>query len=194
MTHTCFQSLLVALCLLVLAQSFAPPMVARTPRSATSLAAVSRKEFLSAAVAAMGAVALQPAFADDVVTLENGIKYTVLKAGTGPKPVIGDLVGIRFRAFYKDTKIDDIFDTAEPYYTRVGAGGLIKGVEETLPLMRLGDDWSLAIPGELAFGEKGRPASPGKPRIPANADITFEVKLETLPGKEEELIEIIGDV
>jgi len=47
--------------------------------------------------------------------------------------------------------------------------------------------------GNLAFGPKGKPASPGTPRIPANAEITFDVEMVGLPGKEPELIDIIGD-
>lgn len=48
--------------------------------------------------------------------------------------------------------------------------------------------------GELAFGKKGRPASAGKPRIPGDATITFDVEMVGLPGREVELIELIGDV
>eukprot|EP00529_Nitzschia_sp_RCC80_P033331 CAMPEP_0113512976 /NCGR_PEP_ID=MMETSP0014_2-20120614/39614_1 /TAXON_ID=2857 /ORGANISM="Nitzschia sp." /LENGTH=137 /DNA_ID=CAMNT_0000409345 /DNA_START=171 /DNA_END=580 /DNA_ORIENTATION=+ /assembly_acc=CAM_ASM_000159 len=52
-------------------------------------------------------------------TLPSGVSYEVVKAGTGPKPDIGELVAIRFAAYYGDRKIDDIFDTPEPYYTRL---------------------------------------------------------------------------
>lgn len=45
----------------------------------------------------------------------------------------------------------------------------------------------------MAFGPKGRPASAGKPRIPGDAIIIFEVEMVGLPGKEPELIDIIGD-
>jgi len=48
--------------------------------------------------------------------------------------------------------------------------------------------------GELAFGKQGRPSSPGKPRIPADATIDFELEIVGIPGKEPELIELIGDV
>lgn len=48
--------------------------------------------------------------------------------------------------------------------------------------------------GDLAFGKKGRPSSAGKPRIQADATIVFEVEMVGLPGKEPELIDIIGDV
>lgn len=47
--------------------------------------------------------------------------------------------------------------------------------------------------GNLAFGAKGKPASPGTPRIPGNAEITFDVEMVGLPGKEPELIDVIGD-
>jgi peptidylprolyl isomerase len=69
-----------------------------------------------------------------------------------------------------------------------------QGVEEALPYMKVGDRWTLTIPASLAFGSKGRPASAGKPRIPSDATIIFEVSMEGLPGKEPELIELIGDV
>ena len=88
-----------------------------------------------------------PAFAaDKVTTLENGVSYIVKKEGNGQSPEKGDLIAIRFAAYAGDQKIDDIFDTPEPYYTRVGSGGLLKGVEQTLPLMKLGDRWELTIP------------------------------------------------
>jgi peptidylprolyl isomerase len=46
----------------------------------------------------------------------------------------------------------------------------------------------------LAFGKKGRPSSAGKPRIQADAVIVFDVEMVGLPGKEQELIDIIGDI
>ena len=59
-------------------------------------------------------------------------------------------------------------------------------------MMSTGDVWELALPGNLAFGEKGRSASPGKPRIPPNAEITFLLELIAVPGKDDELIELNG--
>lgn len=38
-----------------------------------------------------------------------------------------------------------------------------------------------------------RPASAGKPRIPGNAEVVFDVEVVGLPGKEPELIDLIGD-
>lgn len=60
--------------------------------------------------------------------------------------------------------------------------------------MRVGDRYVITIPSDMAFGKKGRPASAGKPRIPGDATIVYEVEMVGLPGKEPELIELIGDV
>jgi len=79
-------------------------------------------------------------------TLPSGVSYTVKKSGDGPKPEVGELAAIRFAAYNGANKIDDIFDMPEPYYTRIGSGALLKGVESTLPLMRVGDRWELSIP------------------------------------------------
>lgn len=56
-------------------------------------------------------------------------------------------------------------------------------------LMRVGDVFDLTLPGDLAFGPKGRRASPGKPTIPPNATVNYTVELSTIPGKEVELLE-----
>jgi hypothetical protein len=54
---------------------------------------------------------------DVTTTLPNGVTYEVVQVGKGPKPEMGELAAIRFAAYYGDRKIDDIFDTPEPYYT-----------------------------------------------------------------------------
>ena len=123
-----------------------------------------KTSFLSTATAVLAtSTALIPsAYAEDgTITLPSGVSYTVVTAGDGPKPEIGELAAIRFKANFGDTVIDDIFDTPEPYYTRVGSGGLLKGIEEVIPKMRLGDRWVVTIPGDMAFGKKGRPVSFG---------------------------------
>ena len=130
--------------------AWAPASVSRNKgiKSSTALEMKpsTRKAFVNSLIA--GAIATSagalPSFADE--TLPSGVTYKVIKDGQGAKPEVGDLIAIRFKAFAGDIKIDDIFDTPEPYYTRLGSGGLIKGVEQTLPLMKLGDRWELTIP------------------------------------------------
>lgn len=136
--------------------SWAPVSTTKATMRSTSLHAVqqqqhshSRLGFFQAVAAnslAFVAAVQLPAQAAEVTTLPNGVEYTVIKKGSGAKPDLGELVAIRFAAYNGDLKIDDIFDSPEPYYTRVGSGGLIPGVEQTLPLMQLGDRWRLTIP------------------------------------------------
>lgn len=59
--------------------------------------------------------------------------------------------------------------------------------------MKVGDIYDLVIPGDLAFGKKGRRASAGKPSIPPNATVTYTLELTTIPGKEPELLESLDD-
>jgi len=181
--------------------AFSPSSRTATHANTALSAEFSRDGFLKQIVGTAAALTLTssvvlPAFAgDETVTLPSGVSYVVTTAGNGPKPTIGELAAIRFKAIVVQSGVvlDDCYDTPEAYYTRVGAGGLIKGVEEVLPLMSLGDRFLITVPTKMAFGSKGRPASPGKARIPGDAIISFDITMESLPGKEKELIELIGD-
>ena len=79
----------------------------------------------------------------------------------------------------------DLIHTASPIS--------LQGISEAVLMMPVGAKWKLTMPGDLAF-LAGRPASPGKARIPAGATLDYILELTGLPGKEEDLIEVIGDV
>ena len=140
MRSSTIATVLVGLCAMESGQAWSAPK----PGSQ-----VTRKSMLQTlvkggvATAAATVLVQQPAFADK---LPSGVTYEVVKEGKGIKPDVGELIAIRFAAYVDGRKIDDIFDTPEPYYTRLGSGGLLKGVESTLPLMNLGDRWKLTIP------------------------------------------------
>ncbi|CAM9309422.1 unnamed protein product, partial [Discosporangium mesarthrocarpum] len=123
----------------------------------------------------------------------SGLKINKLVNGRGAPTELGDLVGVRFKGNYKDFEFDNILDSQEPYYMRVGGGNLVKGVEEAITMMHLGDKWEITCPSELGFGNKGRPPSPGRPRIPPGAELTYLVEVVSLPGKEQELFDLVGD-
>lgn len=72
--------------------------------------------------------------------------------------------------------------------------GNLQGLEEAVLLMKVGDVYDLKIPGDLAFGAKGRRASAGKASIPPNATVNYTLELTTIPGRETELLEILDDV
>ncbi|CAM9335242.1 unnamed protein product [Hapterophycus canaliculatus] len=129
------------------------------------------------------------ALAEDTITTPSGLKIKKLVLGTGPVVEQGDLIGVRFKGNYGNYEFDNIFTTAEPYYMRAGIGTLVKGVEEAILLMKVGDKWQLTCSADLAFGTKGRPPSPGRPRIPPGAEVEYTVELVALPGKEEDIVE-----
>lgn len=127
-------------------------MVCLAPVQAWTSSSVSRQNFVKTASIATSSWLVSsalPALAEE--KLPSGVTYSVVKSGDGPKPDIGELAAVRFAAYSGEIKIDDIFDTPEPYYTRLGSGGLLKGVETTLPLMRVGDRWKLTIPVSIPF-------------------------------------------
>lgn len=92
----------------------------------------------------------------DVVTLESGLQYRVMKEGSGPVPVSGDMV----RVNYTGRKIDGaIFDTtvkdgvAKPVEFNVDK--VIPGWTEALTMMPAGSTWMLFVPHDLAFRDTG---------------------------------------
>ena len=154
-----------------------------------------RREVLTAAASASLLGLARPVLAADELTTKSGVKYTVETAGNGGgKPVVGDLIAIRFKCSLQKTGqvIDDILGSPEPYYYRVGSGQVLPAVEEAVVMMRSGDKWNLTVPPTLGFGTKGRSASPGKPRVPGDAILDFTLELVAVPGKDEEMLEELG--
>lgn len=121
-------------------------------------------------------------------TTASGMGIKRLEEGKGAPAKMGDIVCVRFRGMYKNNVIDDIFKAPEPYFYRIGSGQILPGIDEALQIMRIGDRWELTLPAPLAFGPNGKRAAPGRPAIPPNAELVYEVLLESIPGKEDEVI------
>jgi FKBP-type peptidyl-prolyl cis-trans isomerase len=100
----------------------------------------------------------------------SGLQYQVLKDGTGKTPSKTDTV----KAHYKGTLIngeqfDSSYDRGQP--SEFPVTGVIAGWTEALQLMKTGAKWKLFIPSELAYGSSGRPG------IPPNSVLVFEIEL-----------------
>lgn len=112
---------------------------------------------------------------EGVTTTASGLQYEVLVSGDGPSPKPTDTV----TAHYHGTRIDgSVFDSSlekQPFTTRVG--GVIKGWQEALQLMRVGDKWKVYIPSELAYGERGSGT------IGPNETLIFEMELLAIAGQ-----------
>jgi peptidylprolyl isomerase len=151
------------------------------------------RNFLKSAIATAtlaGSLSTQPVFADMKPSDFNpDIKIDVVKsAPNGDMPKPGDLVAIRFTASFNGKVFDDTFKTEQPYFYRNGVGSVVPGLDETISHMHVGDRYKLVFGGKLGFGEKSLPAAPGRPRIPPNADLEYDVELIALPGMGDDFI------
>lgn len=102
----------------------------------------------------------------------SGLKYVVVKQGTGKSPAATDAVTVHYRGTLTDgTVFDSSFERGEPITFPLN--GVIKGWTEGLQLMKEGGTTIFYIPSDLAYGETGTPGGP----IPPNAPLIFEVQL-----------------
>ncbi len=116
---------------------------------------------------------------EGVVTLPDGLQYKILTAGTGPKPTATDKVVCNYKGtFVNGTEFDSSYKRGEPI--TIDVTGVIKGWTEALQLMPVGSKWQLVIPPDLAYGEGGRPG------MPPNETLVFEVELMSIQEKKPE--------
>jgi FK506-binding protein 1 len=103
-----------------------------------------------------------------------GVTKTVVKAGDGIHfPKKGDTVTMHYTGtFTNGTKFDSSVDRNQPFVTKIGVGQVIKGWDQGVVEMSLGEKAILNITFDFAYGEKGHPAG-----IPPRSDLIFEVEL-----------------
>ncbi len=126
------------------------------------------------------AIALLPACgqatesSQDVVTTSSGLQYQVLAAGDGEPARSGSLAVVHYTGWLTDgAKFDSSVDRGTPFEFIVGHGQVIKGWDEAVAAMRVGDKRRLTIPPDLAYGDRGV----GNGLIPPGATLVFEVEL-----------------
>ena len=108
---------------------------------------------------------------EGVKTLPSGLQYRVTKEGDGKHPKKTDQVVVHYKGTLVDgTEFDSSYKRGEP--AKFGVTQVIKGWTEALQLMKEGSKWTLYIPWQLAYGEKGM----GK-LIGPNETLVFEVEL-----------------
>ena len=103
---------------------------------------------------------------EGVITLPSGLQYKVQKEGTGPKPTATDVVTVKYRGTDIHGKEFDQNDS-----TTFALGNVIKGWTEGIQLMPVGSKYTLFVPYDLAYGERGRPG------IGPYATLIFDVEL-----------------
>jgi len=106
------------------------------------------------ATAAGDAYLAQNAKKAGVTTTKSGLQYKVLQPGTGRSPTANDTVTVHYRGTLVDgTPFDSSYDRGQPASFPVS--GVIAGWTEALQLMKEGAKYQLAIPANLAYGDRG---------------------------------------
>lgn len=109
----------------------------------------------------------------DLMGNPNELKIEVLKEGTGEVIKNGELATVHYTGWLTDgTKFDSSLDRGEAFTFPLGAGMVIKGWEQGVLGMKVGEKRKLTIPSSLGYGERGAGAI-----IPPNATLIFEVEL-----------------
>jgi FKBP-type peptidyl-prolyl cis-trans isomerase len=88
-------------------------------------------------------------------------------------PEAGQTVSVHYTGCLTDgTKFDSSVDRGQPFSFTLGRGEVIKGWDEGVAKMKVGDKAKLTIPPEKAYGDQGFPGA-----IPPNSTLVFEVEL-----------------
>lgn len=111
-----------------------------------------------------------------VKTTASGLQYQVITEGTGATPGDDDTVKCHYvGTLISGEKFDSSLDRGQP--AEFPVRGVIPGWTEALKMMKAGGKMKLFIPPALAYGAQGRPG------IPANSALVFEVELLEVVGK-----------
>ncbi|GAB1484277.1 peptidylprolyl isomerase [Treponema sp.] len=109
----------------------------------------------------------------DMWKTASGLRYQILKQGSGPKPSAGKMVSVKYTGMFLDGKVFDASDMhGGPIEFQAGAGRIIPAWEEAVLDMKLGEKRLIAAPPELAYGERGAGGV-----IPPYAFLLFEMEL-----------------
>lgn len=123
-----------------------------------------------------------------VKAVNDKLQYEVIEEGAGESPTAKDTVSVHYRGTLLDgTEFDSSYKRNQP--AEFPLNGVIKGWTEGLQLMKPGAKYKFYIHPDWAYGAQGRPG------IPANALLTFEVELlEVKKAPEEAVSAVSGEI
>lgn len=112
-----------------------------------------------------------PDAADEFTVTKSGLKYRILRKGSGNKPTSASTVTAHYKGWLDDeTVFDSSYKRGEP--ASFPLLNVVPGWTEGLQYVHEGGMIELEIPGNLGYGASGRP-----PKIPPNATLHFIVEL-----------------
>jgi len=107
------------------------------------------------------------------VTTASGLTYIITKHGDGAPVKAGDNVIVNYTGLLTNgAKFDSSLDRNDTFSFPVGKGMVIKGWDEGLQHLRVGDHAILTIPSSIGYGERGAGGV-----IPPNATLIFIIEV-----------------
>ena len=107
-------------------------------------------------------------------TTPSGLTYIITRSGTGKQPKTGDTVLVHYTGLLTNgVKFDSSLDRNEPIAFPLGMGRVIKGWDEGVAKLRVGDQATLIIPPQLGYGARGA----GGGVIPPDATLVFIIEV-----------------
>ncbi len=105
--------------------------------------------------------------------MTTDLQIETLRAGNGATAKAGDNVTVHYvGTLTNGSKFDSSRDRGKGFSFPLGGGRVIKGWDQGVAGMQIGELRKLTIPPHLAYGDRGFP-----PVIPPNSTLVFEVEL-----------------
>ncbi|KAJ1664526.1 Fork head 1 [Coemansia sp. RSA 1813] len=103
-----------------------------------------------------------------------GVDIKVTKKGDeSTYPKAGDTITMHYTGkLQSGKKFDSSYDRHKPFVCRIGVGQLIRGWDEGVPKMSVGEQATLTISPDFGYGAQGVPGL-----IPPNSTLVFDVEL-----------------
>ena len=113
----------------------------------------------------------------DTLKTNTGLKYILVKKNeAGALPMKGKQVQVHYTGYFTDGKIfDSSVKRGEPLPFTLGIGQVIKGWDEGIALLHVGEKARLVIPHDLAYGIEGSGQT-----IPPMSTLIFDVELVSI--------------
>ncbi len=108
-----------------------------------------------------------------MIKTPSGLVYVITRRSNGQAPRAGETVVVNYTGLLgSGKKFDSSLDRGQVFKFKLGEGRVIKGWDEGIAKLRVGEQATLIIPPHLAYGAPGR-----DPVIPPNATLIFIVEL-----------------